>query len=54
MLATNLNYAVETFNLGGVRGVKTGPVHMVLSMGAMVSGGMISFESVGSAAFVLG
>lgn len=55
MLATNLNYANETFELKSVKGLKsTSRVEEMLSMGASVKDGVISFGSVGSAAFVLG
>jgi len=54
VLATNLNYAEETFDLASVPGLRTAPATQVLSSGASLSGSVISFTSVGSGGFILG
>lgn len=54
MLATNLNYAEETFDLARLPGVVGKPVTQVLDSGASVRGDTISFTSVGSGGWVVG
>lgn len=54
VLATNLNYVEETFDLASIDGLKTAPATQVLNSGATLSGSIISFTSVGTGGFVLG
>ncbi|KAI0729759.1 hypothetical protein C8Q72DRAFT_912755 [Fomitopsis betulina] len=54
VLATNLNYAEETFDLARLPGVVGKPVTQVLDSGASVRGDTISFTSVGSGGWVVG
>ncbi|PCH43231.1 hypothetical protein WOLCODRAFT_138259 [Wolfiporia cocos MD-104 SS10] len=54
VLATNLNYANETFDLASVEGLRTGPVVQVLDSGATLTGSEIAFGSVGTGGWVLG
>lgn len=54
VLATNLNYAEETFDLGGLPGVLGKPVMQILDSGASVSGYTISFTSVGTGGWIVG
>lgn len=54
VLATNLNYANETFDLATVPGLKTAPVVEVLNSGATLEGNVITFTSVGTGGFILG
>ncbi|KAI0920741.1 hypothetical protein AcV5_010411 [Taiwanofungus camphoratus] len=54
VLATNLNYAEETFDLASIPGLVTTPAVQVLNSGATLSKSVISFTSVGTGAFILG
>ncbi|KZT00619.1 uncharacterized protein LAESUDRAFT_533884 [Laetiporus sulphureus 93-53] len=54
VLATNLNYAEETFDLASVEGLVTHPAVQVLDSGATLSGSVIAFTSVGTGGFILG
>ncbi|CCM01655.1 uncharacterized protein FIBRA_03717 [Fibroporia radiculosa] len=54
VLATNLNYANETFDLATVPGLRTYPATQVLNSGAALSGSVIEFTSVGSGGFIVG
>ncbi|KAF9812775.1 hypothetical protein IEO21_05978 [Rhodonia placenta] len=54
VLATNLNYANEMFDLATVPGLKTAPVVEVLHSGATLEGSVITFTSVGTGSFIFG
>ncbi|KAH9929422.1 uncharacterized protein B0H18DRAFT_1117456 [Fomitopsis serialis] len=54
VLATNLNYADETFELGDVPGLASKPVTQVLDSGARVSGTTVTFTSVGTGGWIVG
>ena len=54
VLATNLNYAEETFDLSSIPGLAGKPARQVLDSGASISGDIISFTSVGTGGWIIG
>ena len=54
VLATNLNYADETFDLTSLSGLAGKPARQVLDSGASISGDTISFTSVGTGGWIVG
>jgi len=54
MLATNLNYAEESFDLASIAGLTTSQSTQVLNSGAALSEGVITFNSVGTGGFIFG
>lgn len=54
VLATNLNYANETFDLATIEGLATTPAAQVLNTGATLEGSVITFTSVGTGGWILG
>lgn len=52
LLATNLNYNVETLDLGTIP-TQGKNVHQIFQSGSAVNGSAVTFQSVGSGAFVL-
>ena len=54
VLATNLNYAAETFDLQSIPGLRLEPAVQILDSGATLNGSVLMFESTGTGGFILG